>query len=204
MTGGMRHAAVGIASALALATPPCAVMAQQLVSPGYTFIKNVKDRDGAKVQEALDKPGSTIIQSRDENGETALHIVTKRRDLLWVRFLLGKGANMNIQDRDGNTALSDAAQIGFTDGASQLLEVGASPDLANNRGETPLVLATQAHDIDTVRALLQYGADPKIQDHVAGLSALDYATRDPRSAAILKLLQDAKPKPKRNVAGPSM
>lgn len=201
---GFGQSSLSWALAAALMAVPAAAGAQQLVSPAYTFLKNVKDRDGGKVEEELNKPGTTIIQSRDENGETALHIVTKRRDLLWVRYMLGRGANVNAQDREGNTALLDAAQIGFSDGAAELLSLGATPDLANNRGETPLIIATQARDINTVRALLQYGADPRVQDHVAGLSAMDYATRDPRAAAILKVLQEAKPKPKKAVAGPSL
>lgn len=181
-----------------------AIAHAQFSSPGYDFLKAVRERDGTKAQEALGKPGNALVETRADNGETALHIVTKRKDLLWLRFMLGQGANMNAQDSQGNTALLDAAQIGFSDGVSQLVQVGASVDLPNNRGETPLIVATEAHDLDSVRLLIQAGANPKIQDHVAGMSAMDYASRDGRSAAILKVLQEAKPVVKKNVAGPSL
>src|SRR5262249_44169397 len=145
--------------------------AQDLTSPGYSFLKAVRDRDGDKVQKELDRPGTTIILSRDDStGETALHLVTKRRDIVWMRYMLAKGVSINGRDRQGNTALLDAAQIGFIEGEQQLLDLGASVDLANNRGETPLIIATQAHDLASVRLLVTHGADPKETDHVAGMS----------------------------------
>jgi hypothetical protein len=55
--------------------------------------------------------------------------------------------------------------------------------------------------------LLAGGANAKIADHIAGMSARDYAERDARAAAILKLIDDAaKAKPAGNapVAGPGL
>jgi ankyrin repeat protein len=40
-----------------------------------------------------------------------------------------------------------------------------------------------------VRLLMSRGADPKRTDSVAGYSALDYAKRDGRAVAIVKLLE---------------
>ena len=184
---------------------PASLLAQDIVSQGYSFLKAVRDRDGDKVQAALDKPGNTMILSRDDKtGETPLHIVVKRRDIVWVRYMLSKGAAIDGRDNQGNTALLDAAQIGFVEAEQQLLDVGASVDLANNRGETPLIIATQMHDIASVRVLVAHGADPKDADHIAGMSAYDYAKRDGRSAAILKVLEEAKPVVKKKVSGPSI
>jgi ankyrin repeat protein len=175
----------------------------QFSSDSSDFLGAVTKRDGDKTQELLDKKASTLILSRNQQGESVLHIVVKRRDMTWLQFMLGKGAPIDARDRDGNTALADAAQLGWAEGAGQLLEVGAAVDLANNRGETPLILATQAHDLATVHTLIQYGADPKIADHVAGMSAYDYAKRDGRSDAILKAMDAAHPVQKKAVAGPS-
>ena len=95
-----------LVAGLALAGFAVPVVAQDLVSPGYSFLKAVRDRDGDKVQKELDKPGTTVILSRDDsNGETALHIVTKRRDIVWMRYMLAKGVSINGRDRQGNTAL---------------------------------------------------------------------------------------------------
>jgi len=200
----VRGGVSGIAVVVLLVMAAAPAAADMFGSDAYSFLKAVKDRDGAKAQEMLDKNPGTIVLTRDDNGDDALHVVTKRRDLTWMQFMLSKGATIDSRDRDGNTALIDAAQIGFADGVNQLLEVGAKANLANDRGETALILATQAHDIESVRDLLQYGADPGETDHVAGLSAIDYAKRDSRSAQILTLLQSVKPVVHKNLAGPSI
>lgn len=172
-------------------------------SESYNFLKAVRDRDGNKATEITSKPGSVIIDTRDTTtGEAALHIVTKRRDLTWLSFLLGKGAKPDIRDRDGNTALLLASQIGFIEGADVLIKRRAQVDMANSAGETPLIRAVQRRDIALVRLLLSAGANPHKTDRSAGLSARDYAVRDNRAAAILKLIEEAKPA--KAAAGPKI
>ena len=176
---------------------------QQSFSDSYNFIKAVKERDGAKVTDLVSTPGSVVINARDRgNGEGALHILVRGRDLNWLAFLLGKGARPDLQSNRGDTPLTLAAQIGWLEGAEALLARRASVDLANSRGETALILATQRRDLPMVRMLLSRRADPKRTDNVAGMSALDYARQDPRAATVLKLLE-AKAAPAKPVAGPA-
>lgn len=163
-------------------------------SDSYNFLKAVKDRDGSKTTEIISKPGNVIIDTRDSSsGETALHIVTRERDATWMRFLLARGAKTDIRDLRGNTPLMIAAQIGFLEGAQALLAKRASVDLTNSSGETPLIRAVQNRDTAMVQILMANGANPNKVDSSAGLSARDYALRDRRSAAILKLLETTKP-----------
>ena len=170
-------------------------------SDSYNFLKAVRDRDGAKATEILSKPGNVIVNTRDgNNGETALHIVIKRRDTTWLSFLLARGAKADVRDSQGATPLIAATQISFIEGADLLLKTGAGVDGINNQGETALILAVQNRDVPMVRLLLAAGANPRKTDRVTGQSALDYAARDPRAGVILKMLQETKPpKP---VAGP--
>jgi uncharacterized protein len=196
----MRYGVLGLTVIAAVATP-----AQAQFSDSYNFLKAIRDRDGQKVTDFINKPGSgaVLINTRDTStGEGALHIVTKRRDVTWLSFLLAKGANPDMRDASGNTALMLSAQLGFAEGLSLLIDRRAQVDLANSRGETPLMRAVQNRDIATVRTLLNAGANPNKADTSSGLTARQYAERDLRSAAIVKAMDDAKPKPKAKV-GPN-
>lgn len=162
-------------------------------SDSYNFLKAVRDRDGDKVTQMLGGNNPTIINTRDySSGESALHIVVKRRDDMYLRFLLGKGANPNLRDNNGNSPLMAAAQIGFPEAITTLTQAGANVNLANNGGETPLIVAVQRRDLANVRLLLAVGANPDLADHVAGMTAYDYAKRDTRSSAIVRMIEDAK------------
>ena len=198
-----RSLKLGLAAAIAIAGVSAPAQAQQF-SDSFTFLKAVKERDGTKVEQLIAEPGSVVINSRGRgDGEGALHIVTRRRDLTWLNFLTSKGADADIQNEEGNTPLAIAAQLGWLEGADMLLRRGASVDHTNDRGETPLILAVQLRNLPMVRLLLGKGADPKHTDSVAGYSALDYAKRDQRADAILKLLE-APPKPAEEMVGPTL
>lgn len=176
------------AAVLALVAAP---VVAQTFSDGYNFLKAIRDRDGAKVDQVTSSPNSSVIVNTRETstGEGALHIVTRARDLTWLRYLLGHGARPDIQSNDGTTPLMLAAQIGWRDGAEALLARRANVNLANNRGETPLIYAVQRNDVAMVRFLMASGADPDQSDSVAGYSAIDYATQDRRRAAVLQVLR---------------
>jgi uncharacterized protein len=186
---GLMAGAVLVGSALVLVAP--AAYAQ--FTDGYNFLKAVKDEEGKKATEIIDTPGSgaVIINTREDGtGEGALHIVVKRRDPSWTGFLLQKGANPNIADRNKVTPLMLATQLNFVEGVDWLLRYKANVDQANRSGETALILAVQLRNEEIVRALMNKGANPDKADSVAGLSARDYAKRDSRGGAILALLDN--------------
>ena len=166
--------------------------AQAQFSKSYNFLQAVKDRDGAEATKFLNEPGSVIVNTRDiTTGETALHITVARRDATWTGFLLQKGANPNIRNKEGITPLMLATRLRFLDGMRTLISKKAKVDEPNNQGETPLIRAVQLRDSEMVRLLLQSGANPDFTDTLAGLSARDYAARDRRSADILAEIEKA-------------
>lgn len=180
-----------------LATALLASPASAQFSDSYNFLKAVRDRDGTKATEILSKPGSVLVDTRDiGTQETALHIVTKGRDLQWMNFILARDAKADVRDKDGLTPLIIATRMRFAEGATALLKGGASVDFANNAGETPLIIAVQMRDPTMTRLLLNNGANPDRKDRVAGQSARDYAKSDPRAGAILKIIEEPRSKPK--------
>ena len=195
---GRAAAGAILAGAVVLAPPALAQF-----SEGYRFLEAVRKRDGQKVEEALNEPGSTVINARDvTSGQTALHIVIARRDLTWTRFLVQKGANVNIRDGKGATPLQLAANLGFIEGVAELVAFKADVDQSNDAGETPLITALHRHDIAMMRLLLKAGADPDRADN-SGRSARDYALLEGRSSPLLAEIENnAKAKGQRPGAKP--
>ncbi len=98
-----------------------------------------------------------------------------------VRALADSGADLNLVDPDGTTALTLAIINGHFDTATALLDKGANPNVADKNGMTPLYAAVDMNTIQTVwgrpmplledaadpagmvRSLLAHGADPNAQ-----------------------------------------
>ena len=192
--------------AIALLTPALGMAAPAFAqgqSEGYKFLSAVRDAKNNDVLEMLGRPGSNIINTRDvTNGEGALHIVIKRSDEVYLRFLLQKGADANLRDGKGNTPLLLAVTLGQTGMIPILTAAGANPNLGNSAGETPLIRAVQRRDVGMIRVLLNENADPDQADIIAGMSARDYAKQDGRNPVVTKLLADAPKKVKKAVSGP--
>ncbi|TCM18020.1 ankyrin repeat protein [Novosphingobium sp. PhB165] len=143
-------------------------------SEGYKFLESVKKKEGDKVEKQL-MDNSQIVNAKDvTTGETALHVVTQRRDATWLNFLIGKGANVNLADDHGRTPLELAVNLGWREGVEILLDAKASTESSNDAGETPLIFAVHRKDVDMVKALLQAGANADRADN-SGRSARDYA-----------------------------
>lgn len=177
--------------ALALLSAPA--FAQLTSNSGQDFLDAVQKRDGDKATQVLANH-PTIINIRDDKGDTGLIISIRASDRDWTAFLLNKGADPNAQGDHGDTPLITAARTGFDEAAVWLLGLGANVDGTNKAGETPLIIAVQQRDIRLVKLLLDHGAKADRTDSVAGYSARDYASRDPRARDILKLINQEKPK----------
>ncbi|MFD1610202.1 ankyrin repeat domain-containing protein [Sphingomonas tabacisoli] len=186
-----------------LAIVAIAAPASAQFSSSFNFLKAVKDRDGAKAMELLGKGGPNLIDTPDySTGQRAIHMVVKDGDLNWLGFLIQKGARVDLKDNQGNTPLMVAARVGFVEGARLLIARSAQVNASNSLGETPLIISVQNRDLAMTRLLLTEGADPAKKDTSTGMSARDYAVRDGRSEALIKLMDEIKPTPKRGIAGP--
>lgn len=177
--------AFSVLLAASLAAP-----AQAQFSDSYKFLEAVRKKQGEEVTEKLDEPGTTIINTRDSTtGETALHIVTARRDLTWMSFLIGRGANVNVRDAKGITPLVLATNLGFVEGVDLLITQKARVDESNNAGETPLITAVHNRNIQLMRTLLKAGANPDRADN-SGRSARDYALLEGQNGALINEIKN--------------
>ncbi|WP_338967567.1 ankyrin repeat domain-containing protein [Spiroplasma endosymbiont of Lonchoptera lutea] len=76
-----------------------------------------------------------------------------------VKLLLENGANINLQNNNGNNALITAVENGHTDIVKLLLKNGADINHQNKFGITPLITAATYGELDIMKLLLEKGAN---------------------------------------------
>lgn len=117
------------------------------------------------------------VNARNQLGKTAIFVAaehfawSKDHDINYpdvIRLLAQSGADLNAQDKDGNTALHVALDL---ERARTLIQLGAGINILNNEGDTPLINTGSG---EVAKLLLQAGADPAIRN-IHGLTALDFA-----------------------------
>ncbi len=126
------------------------------------------------------------VNDRDpDSGMTALHYAALKGKTRAVKFLIARGADVNVADPSGDTPLHLAAGGGHADVADILLSKGADINaLGEHYRYTPLNTALRAMEMrhgrvntrDVVRLLISRGADPNIRD-VSKMTPLKIAER---------------------------
>jgi len=98
----------------------------------------------------------------DSKGANALHYLSRRQDLPSIKYLIGKGAMIDIIDKNGNTALMNACYGRNLDIVRALYKSKGHINQANKKGETALLIALQRSDNNIVNFLLEQGADTRV------------------------------------------
>jgi len=75
-----------------------------------------------------------------------------------LKFFLARGADVNIADGSGRTALHYAAQCDHADAAALLIANGADVNAVSENGETPLDTARRFRSKEVETVLLEHGA----------------------------------------------
>lgn len=83
-----------------------------------------------------------------------------------VDFLIRKGAEVDLVDVKGQTALYVAVVNGHLESAQILLEAGADPNGSRHHRSTPVYHASRVGRADILKALIRYGADVDVNHHL--------------------------------------
>jgi ankyrin repeat protein len=150
----------------------------------------------ANIAKSLSAEDYERVNRLDENGWTALMSAVMDLERDDVAHLLGRGADVNLQDTTGKTALMHAGRFSIGDGYDQLaivtmlLEHGADLNLQDQMGRTALMHAASRNAYIIVETLLGRGADANLQDREGRTALMSAATcTDEFAGAAVALLQ---------------
>ena len=85
-----------------------------------------------------------------DNDKTPLHIAAERNQLDVVKYLIEKGASIDLKDKNNETPLHIAVLNGNLEIVKCLIENGAKIDPKNDKNQTPLFIAVRKDDRDVV------------------------------------------------------
>ena len=126
------------------------------------------------------------------DGMTALMTASMIRNRPIVELLLDHGADINIRDKDGKTALMLMYSHSLNednDITRLLLERGADTNIRDKNGKTALMYVLRSPTLeDDLPLLLEHGADINNQDKM-GKTTLMYATEMGDVIAVILLLK---------------
>lgn len=103
---------------------------------------------------------------------TELHFAAQSGDVAEVKRLVEAGADVNVQDENGNTPLKYASAEPRPAVLRTLIELGASPHMADRRGFTPIHCVAghgfYEEAIEMAEILIAAGADVNARSQVHG------------------------------------
>ncbi|KAJ5978365.1 hypothetical protein N7501_001707 [Penicillium viridicatum] len=102
---------------------------------------------------------TSLIDSTDDDGQSALHWATRNGQISTVELLLRHGFVVNLVDRKGKSAVHHAINHGQEALFRVLVDNGANIELADNRGHTPFLNAVENMAVNTAQILLRMGAN---------------------------------------------
>lgn len=116
-----------------------------------------------------------------------------------IKLLLKGGADINQQNKDGDTALQLAVLFGNEDDGSSpetvkmLIEAGADINMVDSRKNSSLMLASESGPIEAVRILLEANSDINLQniDNETALMLASKLIDNGSSIEIVKMLLKA-------------
>jgi ankyrin repeat protein len=120
----------------------------------------------------------------------AFLIAVRKEDIPAIKSFLNKGADPNVQTKDGTRALLIAAKLNNSEIIKLLIEGGALVDAGDGNGMTALMIAASVGQAKNTQVLIQAGANVNAQDN-QGNTPLIWATVRGFPAVVEILLANA-------------
>lgn len=152
------------------------------VAADPSFFDAALNGNEATVMAALEK--GVDVDSRDDEGRTALMYASFNGHTALIQKLIGKGASVDMQDGNGRSALMLAASGPFPVSVNVLLGNKANPNLVDREEHfTALMFAAAEGQLEVVKILLKYNADLTFKD-VDGDDAITFAGNNGHKAVV--------------------
>ncbi len=149
------------------------------------LIENGADPDRAMIEKKVDRFITRV--HKKEMRPSLLIEAASGGHIDTLEVLLKAGAQADIQDDEGVTALFKASEQGYITAVALLLAHQADPNLYDNIGRTPLMVASRNGYQNIVEALIAHDAEvnaiEKLEPNshrdisIGGMTALIYASR---------------------------
>lgn len=149
-------------------------MALRTDNNGVSILLLATIEDDIEIAKQQLKLGANINQTHRKDLKSPLWLATRHGNLAFVELCIKHNAAYDAHTAQGDTALSTAVELGYTDIVQTLLETAkATPTLARRDDVTPLYLATQHNHRDIAKLLWKAGANPLTKWR--GTSPIGYA-----------------------------
>jgi ankyrin repeat protein len=93
-----------------------------------------------------------------------------------VKYLIGKGADVNLINRRRRTPIFEPALKGYLEIVKYLVTKGASVNVIDKYGFTPLHLAAKGNRFAVVKFLVEKGARLDVKNHIENKTPADFGT----------------------------
>ena len=136
----------------------------------------------------LIEKGKAPIDCRTDDGYTPLHLAVQNKQEDLVKYLLDRGAFVDIPTEHGWTPIMSAISAENVNLVKMLLDYGADAGDVNNEGESSLWMALRLWNVRILRLLLSAGADVEERDEM-DVTPLLFACRNNRKDVAFCLIQ---------------
>lgn len=169
------------------------------------LLEKLEDKDFTAAEQILASiPGGVNEPIHSQNKQPLINVVTMKKDMAALDWLISKGADLGQQDRDGRSPICHAVYHDDVELAKKLIAAakqkgqGVNVNCENGDKVNAISHAVGHRQLEMVKLLLEHGADPNKRDRFGGtaLNIVQDHAEQPEMAPIAALL-GVTPKPKK-------